>query len=159
MALSYTNSVSCLLVDYAMGQDLEIAVPGQTAAELEHREEEKVMYTQTFGREENAPLASSVEGVEIQEEPVEVGDSPSSEVATKAADLIGAIANKPNNGNSELEDNGNREALDNDKTGTEYKHLPFLELTLKRPRQNGKEDGEPEDRHVLRQSGVSAFSR
>lgn len=145
--------------DYAMGRDLEIAVPRQTDAKLEHQEEEKVLYSQTFGREENAPLASSAEGVEIGEEPVETGDSPSSEVATKAADLIGAIANKPDNGNSELEDNGNREALDNDKTGIEYKHLPFLELTLKRPRQNGKEDGEPEDRHVLRQSGVSAFSR
>lgn len=145
--------------DYAMGQDLEIAVPGQTDVELEHQEEEKALYAQTFGREENAPLESSAEGVEIREEPVETGDSPSSEVATKAADLIGAIANKPNNGNSEFEDNRSGEALDNDNTGNDFKNLPFLELTLKRPRQNVKEDGEPEDRHVLRQSGVSAFSR
>lgn len=145
--------------DYAMGQDLEIAVPGQTDVELQHQEEEKALYAQTFGREENAPLESSAEGVEIREEAVETGDSPSSEVATKAADLIGAIANKLNNGNSEFEDNTSGEALDNDKTGTDFKHLPFLELTLKRPRQNAKEDGEPEDRHVLRQSGVSAFSR
>lgn len=146
-------------LDYAMGQDLEIAAPRQTDAELEHQEEEKALYAQTFGREENAPLANSVEGVEISEGPVESGDCPSSEVgANKAADLIGVIANKPNSGNSKLEDNKSGEDLDNDKIGTDFKHL-FLELTLKRPRQNGKEDGEPEDRHVLRQSGVSAFSR
>lgn len=57
-----------------------------------------------------------------------------------------------------MEDNKSGEDLDNDKIGTDFKHL-FLELTLKRPRQNGKEDAEPEDRHVLRQSSVFAFSR
>ena len=64
---------------------------------------------------------------------METSDSPSSEVATKAIDIIGVITNKLENGNSELEDNGDREALDNDQMRIEYKHFPVLELTLNIP--------------------------
>uniref|UniRef100_A0A0D6R118 Response regulatory domain-containing protein n=1 Tax=Araucaria cunninghamii TaxID=56994 RepID=A0A0D6R118_ARACU len=150
--------------DYEMGQDLEIAVPGQTEAHVEHHQDNKALCDKACAREESPAPASSAEAVEI-EETVGTNDSPD-EIATKAADLIGTIASKPESRNLEVEDNGSREALEKglntqikDKTVADFRHLPFLELTLKRSRTNGEEDGEPEDRHVLRQSGCSAFSR
>eukprot|EP01018_Ginkgo_biloba_P018380 Gb_06535 [translate_table: standard] len=152
--------------DYTMGQDLEIAVPIQTGTELEHQQGEKALCNQVCARIENALIASRGEGDKIHE-PVGTSASPSGEAATKAVDLIGAIASKPKVGNSELEDIGSRDVLEKginnsqvkDKGVTDFKHLPFLELTLRRPRPSGDEDGDPEERHVLRQSGGSAFSR
>ncbi|KAH9326000.1 hypothetical protein KI387_006178, partial [Taxus chinensis] len=143
--------------DFAMGKDLEIAVHGQTLVEVEHHQDEKAPCDQICAREDNA------EGDEI-EDPMDTDGSPG-KIATKAADLIGTIASKPKSRNIEPEDNRNGEVLEKgantqmkDKTVADFKHLPFLELTLKRPRQNGEDDGEAEDRHVLRQSGASAFS-
>ncbi|GLJ06862.1 hypothetical protein SUGI_0050560 [Cryptomeria japonica] len=150
--------------DFAMGKDLEIAVHGQTDVEAEQHQDDKVLSNQACAREEKTALASSAEGDKI-EEPMDTDGSPG-ETATKAADLIGTIASKPKSRNVELEDCASREVPEKwvttqmkDKTVADFKHLPFLELTLKRPRQNGEEDGEAEDRHVLRQSGGSAFSR
>ena len=58
-----------------------------------------------------------------------------------------------------MEENRDKETLDNDKIGIQNKHLPFINPTVKQSQQNGNKDGEPEDRHVLRQSGVFAFLR
>lgn len=137
-----------------MGQDLEMATRRPLSLDME-----------------KAPEADNQDGAEVRQD-----DSPSTSGSSgtkrstsatgKAIDLIGGITFHNNedvddgveSGDGvEGSDRGASNSPANDKCVTSSNSPPLLELSLKRPRAPGDDDGN--DKRVLRHSGGSAFSR
>eukprot|EP01018_Ginkgo_biloba_P005631 Gb_23159 [translate_table: standard] len=154
--------------DYVMGQDLEIATPREAATDLECFREEKDVFDQACLKEKDVLSSNSGDDGQTGDALVVTCGSEGGEPCARAIDLIGAIARKPEGRHAEAEDHvsmtevlgkGAVNSQEKDKTVSDSNFVPLLELSLKRPRPTSDEYGQPENRGVLRQSGVSAFSR
>jgi len=146
--------------DCAMGQKLEIAIPIETAPDLQ---EEKIFY-QACARKEDIRSSNSEGGGQIGDTLARACECV--EPLQEAIDLIGSIARKPIEANEKVEDYQRAELEDkegnglqvNDETICDSNFTPLLELTLRGSHPISDGDGVHEP-HVLRHSGASAFSR
>jgi hypothetical protein len=151
---------SAFFADCAMGQKLEIAIPIETAPDLQ---EEKIFY-QACARKEDIRSSNSEGGGQIGDTLARACECV--EPLQEAIDLIGSIARKPIEANEKVEDYQRAELEDkegnglqvNDETICDSNFTPLLELTLRRSHPISDGDGVHEP-HVLRHSGASAFSR
>ncbi|CAM6096262.1 unnamed protein product [Calypogeia fissa] len=139
--------------DQQMGQDLEMATR-RPSLDME-----------------KAPKPDNHDGAEARQDdsPSASGNSDnkrSTSNAGRAIDLIGGIAFQNNEDvddgvesgeGAEGSDRGASNSPANDKCVTSSNSPPLLELSLKRPRAPGEDDGQ--EKRVLRHSGGSAFSR
>lgn len=147
------------IADEYMGKDLEIGVPRNPEAHEGSYPTEKAAV--------KLPGTSIVNQPEIGEKNEDVlglqGSNTFDEPSTKAADLIGGIANNTDTQilNSIHESpNGFSRISECKEKNNDGSELPTLQLSLKRLRSTGEvRDAAQDDRNVLRRSIQSAFSK
>ncbi|KAL3695766.1 hypothetical protein R1sor_009842 [Riccia sorocarpa] len=152
--------------DEEMGQDLEMATRRPRSAELVQQSQQANQHNDNNALDRGSPSSSDRNDADQMEEGYNSGAANSGGSA-KAIDLIGGIACLNNDDAKEGDDSDGVEGSDRDASNTPVMNdkyvsgspLPTLELSLKRSRAPGEEDGDVEDKRVVRQSGGSAFSR